>query len=142
MKTPAFQLCSYYLDGNDEAAFEVFEYGGPPALREFFGFRGSEVAWRQIYRVLLDEYGFLDRLCQKYQMYMSNLIRERGIETFREALHLEDDLFDTVVVRVWEKLLDLMLDQTMQHNFHERKKSHFGMFFTGLRNLLRKEIGF
>lgn len=141
MKTPASQLCAFYLDGNNEAAFETFEHGGPQALSAFLGFRGSPQAWKLIYKALLDDYAFLDRLCAKYSVFMGDLIRERGIETFRDALQITDGIFDTSVVRVWERLLDGILDRTMLHEFAERRKSHFGAFFAGLRNILRREIG-
>jgi len=141
MKTAASQLCAFYLDGNDETAFEAFESGGPRALLEFLGFRGSSAAWKHVYKVLLDDYAFLDRLCAKYHVFMGDLIRERGIDTFRDVLQISDGIFDTSVVRVWERLLDGMFDRTMQRKFSERRKSHFGTFFTGLRNMLRREIG-
>lgn len=138
--TPS-QLCEYYLDGNDEAAFEVLEHVGPEGLKQFLGFGGAAREWIQLYKTLLDEYGFLERLCQKYQPFMSQFIFERGVGTFREIFQIEDRAFDFVVVRVWEALLDARLEVTMKGIYSGRRKSHFGTFFVGLRSILRGELG-
>lgn len=93
------QLCDYYLDGNLEAAFEVFEHAGPDGLRQFLGIEDLET-WRLVYPVLLHDREFLVQLCRKYQPYLSQLIEEQGIRLFREFLHIEspahDGLMDAV----------------------------------------------
>lgn len=141
MNTTTSQLCAYYLDGNDEAAFEVFENAGPQGLREFLGFQGTSPQWIQLYKTLLDDYGFLSRVCQKYQSYMSELIFDRGIETFREVFGIEHKAFDLLVARIWGSLLDNRLESTVRDMYHSRRKSHFGTFFVGLRSILRGELG-
>lgn len=137
----ASQLCKYYLDGNDEAAFEVLEHAGPDSLRQFLGFSGTAQEWIQLYETLLNEYGFLEKLCRKYQPFMSELIFERGVGTFREIFQIEDRAFDSVVARVWESLLDARLEVTMKGVYSGRRKTHFGTFFVGLRSILRGELG-
>ncbi len=141
MNTTSSQLCAYYLDGNDEAAFEVFENAGPGGLRDFLGFRGTAAQWTVLYKTLLDEYCFLSKLCQKYRPFMSELIFEKGIETFREVFAIEHKDFDLLVARVWGSLLDSRLESTVQDMYHSRRKSHFGTFFVGLRSILRGELG-
>jgi|GEM_PF-2527807 len=141
MKTTPSQLCAYYLDGNDEAAYEVFEHAGPQGLRDFLGFRGTSVQWIALYKAILDEYNFLGRLCQKYRPFMSELIFERGVETFREVFAIEHKEFDLLVARIWGSLLDSRLESTVQDLYRSRRKSHFGAFFVGLRNILRGELG-
>lgn len=141
MKTTPSQLCAYYLDGNDEAAYEVFEHAGPQGLRDFLGFRGTSAQWIALYKAVLGEYNFLGRLCQKYQPFMSELIFERGIETFREVFAIEHREFDLLVAQVWGSLLDNRLESTVQGLYRSRRKSHFGSFFVGLRSILRGELG-
>lgn len=140
-KITPLQLCEFYLDGNDEAAFEVFEHSGPTGLRKFLGHRGSDSDWLTLYKALLDERGFLENLCQKYQPFISDLIFERGVQTFREVFQIENRMFDQLVARIWESLLDSRLEFTMKGIYHGRRKSHFGNFYAGLRSLLRGELG-
>ena len=141
MKFTPNQLCEFYLDGNAEAAFTVFEHGGPQGLQGFLGFSGTKQEWTQLYSVLIDEYCFLDRLCQKYMPFMSGILFDRGVETFREVLHIEGPQFDLAVARVWGSLLDRKLESTSTQFFFGRRKSHLGTFFVGLRDLLRGELG-
>lgn len=141
MKFTPNQLCEFYLDGNFEAAFTVFEHGGPQGLKEFLGFSGTKQEWTQLYAILMDEYCFLDRLCLKYQPFMSDVLFERGSDTFREVLHIENSQFDVVMERVWTSLLDRKLESSSTKFFFVRRKSHLGTFFVGLRDLLRGELG-
>lgn len=93
------QLCDYYLDGNIEAAFEVFEHAGPQGLQQFLGIEDMAV-WGQVYPVVLKEYGLLEQLCHKYRPYLAELIQEQGIPTFRMLLQIEgfeyNDLVNTL----------------------------------------------
>lgn len=131
------QLCDFYLDGNLEAAFEVFEYGGPAGLRQFLGIE-DEAVWKQTYCVLLDDYGFLLQLCQKYRPYLSQLIRDQGLQVFRELLRIESFEYD----EVWQRaVLDELLESYMHGVFHQRQRSQIGVFFSGLRNTLRRQLG-
>lgn len=139
-KMSPHQLCEFYLDGNDEAAFEVFENCGPAELRKFLGHKGPDSEWLMLYNILLDEYGFLEKLSRKYQPFISDLIFERGVEIFRSVFQIEDRMFDHLVARVWESLLDSRLESTMKGMYIARRKSHFGSFFFGLRSLLRGEL--
>ncbi len=185
------QLCEFYLDGNSEAAFEVFEFGGPDGLKQFLGIT-EESLWEEVYPILLDDYEFLLQLCRKYRDYLANLIQEEGIPMFRQILKIEssryDRLVDTLLFAldprgtrvlaytrahsrklwdiaqtqgtdelkktlgfsrfssqqtdaVWEAVLDELLDSYMRNVFHDRQRLQVGEFFSGLRNMLRRDLG-
>lgn len=140
------QLCDYYLDGNIEAAFEVFEHAGPEGLRQFLGIR-EEVTWRRVYKVLLRDYAFLEQLWEKYRVYLVQLIEEQGVHTLREILHIDGFQYDVLVNRLFSlssasEALDDQFSNYMRVVFHRRQRSQVGDFFISLRNILRRDLGF
>lgn len=96
------QLCSFYLDGNSEAAFTVFEHGGPSELRRFLGIAaGASVdaddIWQVVYRELLVDHGFFRQLFTAYPSYMFDLVTREGIPLVRKIFAIDDVFFDGVL---------------------------------------------
>lgn len=132
------QLCNYYLDGNFEAAFEIFEYAGPHGLREFMGLAdSSEAIWKQVYGALIADYGFLMLLAKKYPVTLRKILLDQGSELFRKIFEITDSAYDAAC----KDLLDELFQGYMQDVFRGRRRSHIGTFFISLRNLLRGEVG-
>lgn len=95
------QLSAFYMDGNEEAAFQVFEHGGPSDLRAFLGAeRVTDEAWKRLYFEILDsKYSFLRLLSEKYTDYLCTLLRDHGVSVFREVFMIQDSLYDPLVAR-------------------------------------------
>ncbi len=122
------QLTQFYLDGNIQEAFEVFEHAGPQGLRQFLGI-DDRATWERVYATLIHEYHFLGQLLTKYRTYFIDLIRDRGIPTLCEALEITPST-----------LLDELHASTMSHTFRKIQRSHVGEFFVSLREMLRRDI--
>ena len=132
------QLCDYALDGNFEAAFEVFEHAGPTGLREFLGLgEAGDEAYQQVYHVLICDYQFLLLLAKKYPVALREIIQNHSSEFFREIFQISSPDFDAA----WEQILDELFQGYMKDVFHNRRRSHIGTFFVNLRTLLRGELG-